>query len=276
MSQGEKKKGRGGDVKRAPDGYYTAKQAQERLEMKPSTFRYYVLRGRIQRHVPPLKTEGYYLKEEIDRLATELALYTHTATDEKQVTKTRIAQPADAQGIVDVLLSFGWQTTTAQQRIDWYKVNPFVDYVALIDGIVGGYIHAVPYEPETLEALMSGKKHSRQVRPSEILSYEPGKSYSLYIGIASRKDIAHHVQRVGFRLISGFFVFLEELAARQIFIHRLYAVSDQPDGIELCRGLGFVQLPAQEGDKFPRWMLDLETSDSHFARLYRQAIQELK
>lgn len=277
MTEEKPKRKRGGGVKKAPPGYYMPREAREKLGMTESSFNYYVRQGKIKKYVPPLRSEGFYSKKEIDRLAAQMELFIHEITDEKQTAVTRIAQPVDAQGIVDVLLSFGWQTTTAQQRIDWYAVNPYVDYVALVDNsVVGGYIHAVPYTAETLEALMSGKKHSRQVQPSEILPYESGRTYDLYIGIALRKDIPHYTQRVGFRLISGFFAFIGELAEQQIFISRLYAVSDQEDGMKLCRDLGFVQLPAQEGDKFPRWMLDLETSDSRFARLYRETVQEVK
>lgn len=266
------KKKKGGDVKRAPSGYYTAKQAMDRLGMKPSTFRYYVLRGRIKRHVPPLKTEGYYAKGEIDRLIVERELYTHAATEEASKTETRIAQPSDTQGIVEVLLSFGWSTTTAQQRIDWYQVNPFVDFIAKRADAIVGYIHAVPYVETALEAVMSGEKRSWHIQSTDILPYEFGRQYDLYIGIAVRQDI-EHPQRIGFRLISGFFAFLEELAEQQITIRRLYAVSAEPDGQKLCDDLGFIQLPAQEKDLFPRYMLDLETSHSHFAALYRAAIK---
>jgi hypothetical protein len=271
----DEKRKRGGDVKRAPNGYYTAKQAQERLGMKASTFRYYVLRGKIKRHIPPLKTEGYYSRSEIDRLATEMALYMHAATEETQTTETRIAQPADAQGVVEVLTVMGWQTATAEQRISWYAVNKWVDYIAIVEGRVAGYIHAVPYKPDALEGIMSGSKRSWHIQPSDILPYESGRQYDLYIGIATRKDVEHHTQRVGFRLISGFFTFLEELAEQQITIRRLYAVSDQKEGMTLSTNLGFVQLPAQEGDRFPRFMLDLQKSDSHFARLYQQYLHTL-
>jgi len=275
VSQGEKGKGRGGDVKRAPKGYYSAREAQERLEMKPSTFRYYILKGKIKRHVPPMKTEGYYKRTEIDRLAAEMALFMHT-DDEKLATETRIAQASDAQGVVDVLLSFGWQTATADQRRSWYRVNPYQDYVVVRDGQVAGYIWAVPLKAEALEGMMSGKKRGWHIQPQDILPYEPGRAYNLYIGIATRKDVEQHTQRVGFRLISGFFTFLEELGEQGIAIHQLYAVSAEPEGQKLCRDLGFIQQPAQEGDKFPRFMLDLRTSDSHFAKLYRQAIQSMK
>jgi len=271
----KEKRKRGGDVKKAPPGFYTAKEAQARLGMSPSLFRYYVRNGRIKRHVPPLRVEGFYKREEIDRLATEIALFLHSG-EEKQTTETRIAQPSDAQGIVEVLSVMGWQTATADQRRSWYKVNPYQDYVAVRDGQVAGYIWAVPLKAEALEDMMSGRKRGWHIQPQDILPYEPGRSYNLYVGAATRKDVESHVQRVGFRLISGFFTFLEELAEQGITIHQLYAVSAEPEGQKLCRDLGFVEQPVQEGDKFPRFMLDLRTSTSHFAKLYKQAVQSMK
>lgn len=273
----DKKPTRGGDVKKAPPGYYTAKQAQDVLGMKASTFRYYVLRGKIQRHIPPLRKEGYYSKKEIDRLATELALFLHTETEEEApTTEVRLAQTEDAQGVVNVLTNMGWPTTTAQQRIEWYAINPYIDFIALIGGEVKGYIHAAPYKPEVLADVMGGKKRSWHIQPQDILPYEPGRMYDLYIGIATAKDVPNHTQRLGFRLISGFMAILEELAAQNIIIRRLYAVSAELDGQRLCKSIGFIQQPTEEGDLFPdsRFMLDLQASNSHFARLYREAVSK--
>lgn len=261
---------RGGDVKKAPPGYYTAKEAQKKLGLNASTFGYYVRKKRINRYVPPLRIEGFYLRKEIDKLATEMALFLHS---DDEVTETRIAQPEDAQGIVEVLTVRGWKTATAEQRIAWYRVNPYIDYIALWNGKIGGYVHAVPYTDDTLAAMMSGQKRSWHINPDDILPYEPGKSYDLYVGIATRQDVENHEQHFGFRLISGFMTFLEELAEKGIIIKRMHAVSAEPDGQKLCRRLGFVEQGVQEGDLFPRYILDFETSDSHFAKLYREAIQ---
>jgi hypothetical protein len=92
--------------------------------------------------------------------------------------------------------------------------------------------------------------------------------------IATRQDIPNHTQRYGFRLISGFISFLEELAQKQIFIRNLYAVSAETEGKKLCKGIGFLELPKEEGDLFPRFGLSLETSESHFAQRYREAVEK--
>jgi hypothetical protein len=75
---------RGGAVKKAPQGFYTAQEAAKKLGIKTSTFRYYVRQGKIKRYVPPLRTEGYYDKKEIDRLANETALFHLLASNESE------------------------------------------------------------------------------------------------------------------------------------------------------------------------------------------------
>lgn len=274
--QGKEKRARGGDVKKvAPEGYYTARQAQQKLGMNPSTFSYYVRNGKINRHVPPLRSEGFYDRKEIDRLATEIALFLHTHEETTKI-ETRIARPEDTPGIEAVLTSMGWQAATAEQRRQWYAVNPEIDYIVLRNSAVAGYIHAVPFKPEALQRIMSGQIHSWDITPGDIAPFVPGtrskpNKYNLYIGIATRRDVPNNV-RLSFRLISGYIDFLDELAARHIIIRRLYGVSAEDDGQRIARGLGFVRAPEEPGDKFPRFELDLETSGSHFARKYREIV----
>jgi len=273
MSQQVKQ--RGGDVKKAPAGYYTAREAQEKLGLNRNTFQYYVRQGKIKKVVPPLRSEGFYSKKEIDRLATEIALFLHTSEKEASSAEVRAAIPADAPGIVKVLTVMGWPAATAEQRISWYEVNPFIDYVVIFQGEIMGYIHAAPFKGTAMRDMMSGKKRAWNVTPDDILPYRAGKTYDLYVGIATRQDIPNNT-RFGFRLLAGFMDFLIELAEQGITIHRLYAVSAEEDGQKLCRNLGFVDQEAQPGDLFPRFVLDLETSDSLFAKQYRKAIQQMK
>lgn len=264
----QEKRGRGGDVKRAPEGFYTAAEAIKRLGLNRQTFFYYVKNGKINRHIPPMRKEGFYSKKEIDQMAAEIALYFHTHAEEEPETQTRAALPEDAQGIYDVLASFGWNTAPVALRLKWYKVNPFIDYVVLAEGNVMGYITAVPYKPDAMEAMMSGRKRAWDIKPEDIYPYRKG-TYDLYVGIAARQDIPKHTLYAS-RLISGFLTFLEELAAQEIIIRRLYAVSAEKSGQRLGKALGFEEQEPEPGDLFPRFILDLETSGSHFAKLYRK------
>src|SRR5882762_6903649 len=267
------KKPRGGNQKKAPTGYYTASEAAARLNMRVGTFSSYVRKGKVKKYIPPMKTEGYYSKREIDRLAFETEMFLLLAGDDTP-TETRTAHNDDAYGVVGVLESFGWKTATAEQRQGWYTVNPEQDYIVLWRGTVVGYIWAAPLRSDALEAMMHGSKRGWDITPDDILPFEPGRSYDLYIGIATRQDLPSHT-RFASRLIIGYVSFLEELARRGIRINKLHAVSAEPDGQELSRKLGFIEQEAKEGDLFPRFLLDFQTSDSRFAKLYRSKTRRL-
>lgn len=263
---------RGGDVKKPPEGYYTARQARERLGMNPSTFGYKVRHGQIKKYVPPMRVEGFYDKKEIDALATQIALDAHTRAQKKSESEVRLASPEDVQGIHDVLASMGWQATPPALRLEWYKVNPFTDFVVASGAQVMGYLSATPYKPRTLAGLMAGRTRAWDITPDDILPYRQGRTYDLFVGIAIRSD-APNSTRYASQLIRKIFDFINDLVARNILVHRLYAVSDEPPGQRLCQILGFTEQPPEPGDQFPRYVLDLETSESHFARLYRHEPQ---
>jgi len=269
-----------GHIKTAPPGFYTASQAMKLLGLDRRSFYNYVNAGKIKKHIPPLKVEGFYLKKEIDQLAAEIALFFSTHEEEESHTETHIATPEDAQGIYDVLESMGWRTASVEQRKRWYRANPQIDYVVTSNGIVQGYAVAIPYTPSALFAIMHGDKRAWDMTPADILPYQAGRTYDVYTGIATRKDSPRRTW-IGFRLIAGFLSFLEELATRQgVYIRQLCAVSAEEDGKKLCHALGFVEQPDEpEDDHFPdttwkRYILNLETSDSSFALRYREAVRQ--
>jgi hypothetical protein len=262
--------------KKAPRGYYTAEEVRLLLGLRPSTFTDYVKKGKIPgRKILPLRERGVYEKAAIDKLIQEMEFFVHTDEMPAQVPaaiEDRVAQHEDAPGIVYVLTIRGWSAASAEQRQAWYERNPLIDYIVLWNNEVMGYAHGVPYQPDALEDMMAGRKRAWNIEPEDIQPYMPGGTYDIYTGIAIRTDVPNHTQLFGRRLLRGFMRFLEGLAEQGIIIRRLYAVSAEKDGQELSEGLGFVRQPAQPGDLFPRYMLDLETSDSRFASRYREVV----
>ena len=262
--------------KKAPGGYYNAQDAMARLNMKQSTFYYHVRNGTIPKVVPPLRKEAFYPKRDVDMLANQLELALHI--EEELKTEVRMARPEDAQGIYEVLSSMGWKSATVAQRLAWYQVNPSMDYVVVFEGKIAGYVTCVPYTPEAMASMMAGTKRAWNIVPSDILPYEEGKVYDAYVGIATRQDMENH-KALAVRLIAGFMTFLEDLSRRGILIRHMHAVSAEKAGQEFCRKLGFAVRPNEEGEIYAfeegkpllRYILDLTTSDTRFARQYRRS-----
>jgi hypothetical protein len=258
--------------KKAPDGFYTARQAREKLGLSEGMFHYYVKQGRIKKVVPTFRKEGFYPKEAIDRMALETAVFYHTNTLEEPQVIARVARTEDVPGIVEVLTSMGWPTTSVEQRAGFYQVNPCIDHVVLSHGKVAGYLTAIPYTLDALADIMSGKRRSWHMTPDDILPYLPNHTYTLYVGIATRQEF-HNAKMLSARLIVSFIQFLQRIALEQgIIISRLDGVSNEETGISLSESLGFIKQPAQLGDYANRYAIDIETSDSHFARIYREAV----
>jgi hypothetical protein len=266
---------RGGDVKTAPPGFYRALEVRKILDVDQSALMRLVERGVIRRVVPPTASEGVYPKEDVNRLARKNALFYLQNESRAKFEPTVFARATgeDIEGIYEVVASL-WGADKAapmELRRSWYRVNDRIDYVVKFRELVLGYINIGPYRPDVLEDLMSGRKRGWDIRAIDLLPFVPGQSYDTFIGIAVRQDIPGS-EYYAKRLIYGFFGALCDMAREGIIIRRMFATSDQEFGIKISQDLGFVRQPAQPGDLFGRFMLDMETADSLVVRKYRDAV----
>lgn len=264
---------KGGDVKKAPPGFYTAGGARKRLGVTQAIFRSMVAKGMLERVVPPGRSEGFYRATDVNRLANEQALFylKHVSTSKYEPVEFSRATEDDIQGIFDAVASV-WgaeNITPVEVHRMLYRANPYIDYVVKFRGLVLGYINATPYIPGTLEAIMQGRKRDIDLTAQDVLQYESGKSYDVYIGIVVRQDIPGH-EYYAKRLISGFFGALCDLASDGIIIRRMYAISDQERSIKMSRDLGFEEQSSQSG----HFILGMETANTLFVRKYREAVQK--
>jgi hypothetical protein len=252
-------------------GLYTAGEAIRKLRMPQATFHHYVKIGKIKKVTLPGKTEGFYEKAYIDKMARASELFAlQYATDSSTFS---VATPEDAQGIYEVIASL-WGTlftTPVERRLSWYLKNPEIDYVVKQDDIVTGYTTIMPLKQETIEQLMNGKIRGWDITSEDILPFTPGIPLNCYTGAAVRAGV-YRPERYGMRLIMGTIETMQELASKGVFIQKLYALSDTPDGVKLSRGLGFEEEPPAPGSTLRRFILDLETSDSPYAEEYRSAL----
>jgi hypothetical protein len=264
---------RRGKVSKAPEGYYTAKEAIKRLHMPPTTFYYYVKLGKIKKKIPYGHKEGFYEKAFIDKMAEASQLYAIEYAEDPSVFSVATAE--DAPGIYDVIVSL-WGTlnaTTTETRLSWYQVNPEIDYVVKQEGIVVGFVNIRPLTHDAIERLMAGEIQPKDLKPSDILPFTPGVPLECEVGAAVRADV-YHPKKYGMRLIAGAIETCKNFARRGIFIKRFYTQSSTPDGIRLCRGLGFEDITPLP-NKMPRqFVLDTETSDSPFAQEYRDILKQ--
>ncbi len=266
---------RRGKVSKAPEGYYSAKDAIKRLNMPPTTFHHYVRLGKIKKKVPYGRKEGFYEKAYIDKMAEASQLYAIEYAEGPAVFS--IASVEDVPGIYDVITSL-WGTLNAptnETRLSWYQVNPEIDYVVKREGVVVGFVNIRPLTHGAIERLVAGEIQPKDLKPEDILPFTPGVPLECDVGAAVRAGI-HHPKKYGMRLIAGAIETCKNFARRGIIINRLYAQSSTPDGIRLCRKLGFEEITSPPY-KMPRqFMLNIETSNSPFVREYRELLRQYR
>src|SRR5579885_291487 len=259
---------------KAPEGFYTATEAIQKLGIPRSTFYDMVEKGKIQKVVPPYKSDGYYPKSIIDDMVRANQLFivqyaTHPATFEK-------ATANDALGIYDVGVSL-WGTIgtpTVETRLEWYKSNPDIDYVVKQEGVVVGYVSIMPLRHETIEQLLSGEKRGWEVKPEELLPFNPGIPLECFVMALGVRAGLQKAEKYGMRLFVGAVHALGELAKQGVILDKLYATSNSPDGIKASLDLGFKEIGITPGSTRKRFMMDVALSNSLLLEEYHRFTHE--
>ncbi len=268
-----------------PKGFYTAAQAIKKLHMPRSTFYDMVKRGQIKKITPPHKRDGYYAREDVDKIAqAQEAFVLQYATDNSTF---EVAQEEDIDGIVDLNAElFGSVGSNKNRearyalRMTQYKANPQIFHVLKQDGIVVGYVGVFPLKEEAIEKIMSGMAESRfrteVLAPEYITQFKPGEADNVFVIIGAKQNIKKS-KIYGARLIAGIIEFAEILARRGIIIKRLYGTSRTQDGIRTARGLDFKQItPITDEDHLFRFVLDLQETINPLFREYQHLAKEAK
>jgi hypothetical protein len=259
---------------KAPKGFYTASDIMKMLGIPSSTLYDMVKAGKIERVVPPGRSDGYYPKAVIDEMVRAKQLFLiQYATDPATFAK---ATAQDAQGIYDVGVSL-WGTAgtpTVETRLGWYQSNLDIDYVVKQEGAVAGYVSLMPLKHDTIEQLLSGEKRGWEVTPNELLPFTPGVLLECFVMALGVRAGLRKAEKYGMRLLSGAMHVLGEFAGKGIIIDKLYATSNAPDGIKACRDLGFEEIDPDPETTRKRFMLDPITSNSILLQEYRQVTKQ--
>jgi hypothetical protein len=268
-----------GRTSKPPKGFYTAGQAVKKLHMSRSSLYALVDRGQIKKITPPNKTDGFYLKSDVDRIAkAQEAFILQYATDTSIFSAAR---EDDIEGIADLNAELfgGTRKSRYDLRMAQYHANPEIFHVLKQDNIIVGYVGVFPLKQEAIDKIMTGMPESRfrleVLAPEYITLFQPGEADNVFLIIGVKQNLKKS-RFYGARVIAGTIEFLETLAHRGVFIKKAYGTSRTEDGIRLSKGLGFGQIiPASEEDDLARFELDLETSNNPLLREYQQIMKRM-
>lgn len=268
-----------GRTSSVPPGFYSAKQAIKKLGTPRSTFYDMVERGQITKVVPPNKSDGWYLKSEVDKIARANQLFMlQYATD---VSTFGVANEEDIEGISDLNTElFGGNSSDTSKearlklRMSQYQANSKIFHVLKQGETVVGYIGIFPLKHEAIEKIMSGITEARfrleVLAPQYIVQFIPREAEEVFLIIGAKQDVRKS-RLYGARLIAGTIEFIEMLARQGVIIKKAYATSRTQDGIRISNGLGFKRItPSKENDNLIRYELDLLNSSNPLLTEYQR------
>jgi hypothetical protein len=267
----------------APKGFYTASDVMRILGIGNSTLYHYVDIGKIKKVTPPDRKEGYYLKSEVDKMARAKEVFFLQYTSDSSI--FRKAKEEDIQAIHDLSTSiFGTSLASSyESRLAPFLKNPDIYCIVEQDSILVGYLGIVPIKKDIADRIIGKTEEARSkpltswleiVTPENTLLFKPGETDNIYVLAVARQGLARS-KYYGMRLILGGYEVLTAYARQGVLAKKLYSISRTPEGIKLCKDLGFREVVIS-GSPVKRFELDLETTSLSHLQEYKQIVKEIE
>lgn len=257
-----------------PKGYYTLTEAKSKLNLSSAMIRKHVEKNRIHYFLPEGREHGFYLKDDVDRLAKELETFLDIRETAPSIfgraTREDIPKCVEVSNVTLRPTSIPIET-----RIKWFEKNPNTFFVLKKEDDVIGYICMLPLKSlKAVEGLLDNT--TLNMTPEDIAEPDTSKPIYLYILTMVVKAGFSHLEKrtYGAHLISGLMEAITEFGQDGIDIKMIAARSETPDGIRLMRKMGFTELPPSGRKR--KFVIDVEHSGIPAIMQYKQALQEAK
>ena len=258
----------------------TSSEARELLgNMSPSSFKELVDNKIIRKVVPPGKTQGKYVREDVEKVAKEMLPF-KTARKHPTAKKEAIQPFVDWVGVADVLTSlqldyrvYGPEVFLAdlQYYADRVIKNPQVA-LAVFDSPerkrILAYISLIPLPEPVILEILSGKRHETKIATEEVETYErKGEFMLLAESVVVDPD---HPEQLNTLLRHFTKHWCNQYPDR--YVTKIYAQAESSQGDILIQKLFF----APREDLAPNaYVLNLaRPGASRFIRQFQQCIKE--
>ncbi len=259
------------------DKYYSGREVQKKLGITEPALRNLVNQKRIKKVIPPGREYGVYLKTEIDRYAEKWEAFLMAKEPPKTIFRIARSEDMPQQEELDTR-AIGPGGLSTERLKELSSVNGDINFHVYHDNNLVAYISLVPLKQAKMEQLLQEKIQWRDIKPKEdIEKYEPGKPVNLYVlGIAGDPNIDETTrQHYMLVLLRGVGDELKKLGRQGIIIKKVYGRSQTPTGIAMALHIGMKEYePLPRTGKLIRFELDVDTSNTFLAKMYREGFQE--
>lgn len=258
------------------DRLYTSAETRKLLGIAPSTLTSLVDKGIIEKVVPVGYTNGFYTKSSVDEYQRQQTLFEQAYTMKKESKlEVRKAVGEDQPGILEMEKVVLGATLPLDRRIEYYKKNNDIDFVAVKDNDVKGHLSLFPLPQHIIQALLKGDIRGWDISPDDLERYESGKRYALFV-----MAIAVERREQSPSIYSGLLLreaekALIQMAQRGVLVEAIYATSRTKDGIYLAGRMGMDIIPELSTPHRKAFVLDMNKSDARWAREYRERVAKL-
>lgn len=194
--------------------------------------------------------------------------------------KFRQATSEDMPGVYEVAHKLFGHTTPAETRISILARCPEGNYVVTDHEKVVSYAHIYPLLTEPLQGFLRGDFRGDSITAEHLDPFAPGKVVDLLIkSLGSYHESVSVRKRYSKALFVGLWHELIRWGHEGYIVHRIYATSETPSGIESAvefqmKSLG--RIPTQSRKKRYGFELDPFTSEHRIMRDYRLALEDWK
>lgn len=250
-----------------------AKQAFLQAGLSEATFHRRVNAGQIEAILPEGRHRGaMYPKDQV------IAAINRKSKKQRKTKLTSSVKPAtfskaEVADMPDVgtLLETFFSRINIEKRAKWIERNPEICCILRSEGKIVGCAFVMPLPEEKILHILNAPIKP-PTRPQDILLYEPGNHYCLYIRSVVVLQSVSKAQRRHWaaRLIAELIREVVNLGATGIIIDKIYAQTDTRHVARLLKILGFTQMVSPTENK--NFLLDIATSGSVFAMQYKKAL----
>ena len=266
-----------------PEGYITATEAKQILNVSDSMVRVHAQKGRIRYVVPPGRKQGFYLKRDVEKLARDLDLFLNidAEVESSQFMRASVEDLPEIMEISKQLFGSGDRedrVTPLEDRIALMNKNPDVFLVMKREEQVIGFTYMLPFKPGTekidqlLRADLAGEV---SITPDDIVEFRMGQHTQIYLVAIGMKPSIHVSKRRVYasRLISNFMHLIVDLGGRGVVIENMTAVGFSKEGRRLLREFGFSEVPPSIPGKRV-FTIKIAESGAPLILQYKQALAE--
>jgi hypothetical protein len=260
-----------------PTGYYTATQAKKRLgDISDGMLRSYVEKGKIYKLKPPGRTQGFYKREDVDKLVRILDEF----FDEPDQPGPEFLQATqeDIPELVDFLIEVFGGPNTLEKRLQWYDKNPETAFMLRNKGKIVGCVYVLPLTLQKIEMILSDSTpgSTRLITENDIQPYTPDDPAYLYIvSLGVKPGTSNIAKRArGQTVIRGLIRFLVSLGERGIHVQMIAARTDSRDGIHLLKHAGFTEIESSTQSR--NFIIEVDRSGVPLIMPYKIAFREQK